>query len=554
MRTRVSFFTVLISTILIFSLLNSVTQSPSHASSLKLINAHRQVSASTSLINNINLPTPSWWSGNCDVNNNPGSTPLGSSYRGMITCGPFPPPDHTVYFPKGDIVQVNEWECTELAMRYLYLAYGQHPYVASGGQVVSNYPGTLLHQFNNLAGSGNAPQVGDIISSNTSNSDGHVVVVQAEDPTVPTSGTGNITVIDENGIAGSGGIETYHDNNWFVDSGVTSWLHPNTLVNSPNVTSYDNRLTSVATIAADNVWAVGYSQLSSGNYQTLIEHWDGSQWTIKTSPNLSGNNYLYGVAVLSSNNIWAVGSYGGGTLLLHYNGKTWASSTQGPGILYAITRVSPTEAWAVGYSSSGTDFELHLVGNTWTPFIGTNQGAQLLGISAVSTSNVWAVGMGGFGKTITLQWNGSSWNLVPSPNPGQNFNQLWGVTAISANDIWAVGRSDSSPNDAAFFTHWNGSQWGTPIILSVGTSSILTSVTAFSSKNVWTVGQYWTTAGSHPLIERWNGKIWSQISSPDGGANNYLNSITANRANGNIWAVGYAGTISYPQTLTEFYN
>jgi hypothetical protein len=43
-------------------------------------------------------------------------------------------------------------------------------------------------------------------------------------------------------------------------------------------------------------------------YQTLTEHWNGSQWSIVSSPN-SGkySNELYGVVAVSANNIWAAG-------------------------------------------------------------------------------------------------------------------------------------------------------------------------------------------------------------------------------------------------------
>jgi hypothetical protein len=34
------------------------------------------------------LPFPTWWSGDCNVNNHPGSYPLGGAYRGLKACGP----------------------------------------------------------------------------------------------------------------------------------------------------------------------------------------------------------------------------------------------------------------------------------------------------------------------------------------------------------------------------------------------------------------------------------------------------------------------------------
>jgi hypothetical protein len=572
MVKRFGFFRLFVGIILLVTLFSLGRISPSYASGF---NVPLQLTSSASLLNNINLPTPSWWSGTCDVNNNPGSSPLGSSYRGMPTCGPFPNvhPDHPVYFPKGDTVQVNEWECTELAMRYLYLAYGQHPYVAGGGQVVSNYPGTLLHQFSNVTGSGNAPHIGDIISSNTTDINGHVVVVQTEDPTVQTTGTGNITVIDENGIAGAGGIETYHDSNWLIDSGVTGWLHPNTLVASANPISNENGLRAVATVIATNnyqneianVWAVGHTLLQSGIDQALVEHWDGESWIANNPapPNLgTGNNDLYGVAVLSKNNIWAVGYYddsnGTETLLEHYNGKSWTAQTIGGGYLFAITKVSSSEAWAVGLDNSGNALTVHLLNGTWTTVPNPATATDLWGVSAVSASNVMAVGYSqSQTQTVALQWNGTSWTPTnpppPNPTPGQT-NRLFAVYALNATHIYAVGDT-SSNNTSGFVTTWNGSSWSNPVLVPSSIST-LSSVYALSSKNVWAVGQYGANGILNTLVFHYNGSSWSQISSPNGpgSISNQLLGVTINTQNGNVWAVGSTGTTGGLSTLTEFFN
>lgn len=36
------------------------------------------------------LPQPAWWGGECNVDNNPGSYKLDSSYAGVDACGPLP--------------------------------------------------------------------------------------------------------------------------------------------------------------------------------------------------------------------------------------------------------------------------------------------------------------------------------------------------------------------------------------------------------------------------------------------------------------------------------
>ena len=62
-------------------------------------------------------------------------------------------------------------------------------------------------------------------------------------------------------------------------------------------------------VAPDNVWAVGYyAGDQSAPKSTLIEHWDGTQWTIVPSPNPGNSNILNDVTFLSAADGWAVSS------------------------------------------------------------------------------------------------------------------------------------------------------------------------------------------------------------------------------------------------------
>jgi len=78
-------------------------------------------------------------------------------------------------------------------------------------------------------------------------------------------------------------------------------------------------LSNATAISDSNVWAVGTNINSSGNFQTVIEQWNGTSWSIVSSPDPgSGSNILVGVAGTSANDVWAVGGYdnGKGTLSL----------------------------------------------------------------------------------------------------------------------------------------------------------------------------------------------------------------------------------------------
>jgi hypothetical protein len=93
-----------------------------------------------------------------------------------------------------------------------------------------------------------------------------------------------------------------------------------------------NILNGIAALSSTNMWAVGYSQTPSGTgkKQSLIEHYNGKQWTIISSPNVGTNDtVLTGITVFSTTNIWVVGYYQTSTgsthtLIEHWNGTKWS--------------------------------------------------------------------------------------------------------------------------------------------------------------------------------------------------------------------------------------
>ncbi len=143
-------------------------------------------------------------------------------------------------------------------------------------------------------------------------------------------------------------------------------------VASPSVGNGASQLNGVAALAPNNVWAVGFSTPVAPPARaatlTLIEHWDGTGWTVVPSPNVGPNsvyqsNRLEGITAVSATDIWAFGSYfmanGSGqqkTLLLHWDGNTWTiapspSPSKGgfiSDILYAGVAPSPGNVWIVG--------------------------------------------------------------------------------------------------------------------------------------------------------------------------------------------------------------
>src|SRR5258708_37538799 len=76
------------------------------------------------------------------------------------------------------------------------------------------------------------------------------------------------------------------------------------VVPSPNPNG-NSGLSSVAVVSANDIWAVGTSGSQRGSGQTVIEHWNGTQWSVVQSPSTGSLfNKLYNVAVGSANKVW----------------------------------------------------------------------------------------------------------------------------------------------------------------------------------------------------------------------------------------------------------
>jgi hypothetical protein len=66
----------------------------------------------------------------------------------------------------------------------------------------------------------------------------------------------------------------------------------------------------VVALSATNVWAVG-GTTNDPFFQTMTEHWNGTQWKVVPSPSPgSGGSYVGSVAAISAKDVWTVGSSG----------------------------------------------------------------------------------------------------------------------------------------------------------------------------------------------------------------------------------------------------
>jgi hypothetical protein len=336
----------------------------------------------------------------------------------------------------------------------------------------------------------------------------------------------------------------------------------------PAPTPSDGTLNSVTTPSATQAWAVGSMDDGNGHPRALIEHWNGSAWTISPVPGL-GESELLSVRSASPTSIWAVGDVVNAqaqehTLILHWNGQAWARQpSPDPGnsrddSLTGVRAVSANNAWAVGSFSNGTDLRsliLHWTGTRWKQVASPSPApdAELLGVAATSAASAWAVG--GLSDATTplqpdlmmpagavksprdfiLRWNGHTWSQAASPSPGE-FDFLEAVGATSATSSWAVGTTGQGRFDQTLILHGDGQTWKqvtSPDPAGRGTSNFLTGVFASSASNAWAVGDTDDDDGSFVL--HWDGHRWRTAFGPFGFTE--LSGVAAS-SDGTAWAVG----------------
>jgi hypothetical protein len=231
---------------------------------------------------------------------------------------------------------------------------------------------------------------------------------------------------------------------------------------SPNAsTTTNNYLYSVTCTAGDECWAVG-SYSTGTAFQTLIEKWNGLSWSIVSSPNAGTlqDNYLYGVTCSSTSECWAVGnvssSSGSQTLIEKWDGTSWSivsspnPDTAQNDTLSAVNCAPAGGCWAVGYYYSDNGTAQTLIekwnGTLWSIVSSPNSSATqanfLNSVACASANECWAAGQYDNPTTQTLieKWNGTSWSIVSSPNASTTeTNSLNSVACTSALQCWAVG-------------------------------------------------------------------------------------------------------------------
>jgi hypothetical protein len=224
----------------------------------------------------------------------------------------------------------------------------------------------------------------------------------------------------------------------------TEWSSQQTPSREGSKESWLNKVSCVSTTACT---AVGVYTTSSGAWMALAEHWNGTGWSIQTTPIPGGasESWLTGVSCSSPALCTAAGAY------VNSAGKA----------------VTLAERW------NGTEWSIQT-----TPNPEGAKESRLNGVSCSSSNLCTAAGeyqnSAGKGVTLVERWNGTEWSIQTTPNPGGSFNTLAGVSCASSTECLAVGEYSTATGEFGLVERWNGTSWVTePAAMGVEVASLL---------------------------------------------------------------------------------
>jgi hypothetical protein len=180
------------------------------------------------------------------------------------------------------------------------------------------------------------------------------------------------------------------------------------IVTSPAFTGVSISNGAVSADSATDVWAIGFLATSPTTDENVSLHWDGTSWTLTPAAHLRFGG-VGPVAALSPADVWAVGTGPGvptggfsahpTAVIEHWDGTAWSvvpspnPNPQGNNGLVAVAGVSARDVWAVGHQLLGP-FTEHWNGKSWN-IVAAPAGVSFFGAMAGSSAGtVLAVGQG----------------------------------------------------------------------------------------------------------------------------------------------------------------
>jgi hypothetical protein len=347
-------------------------------------------------------------------------------------------------------------------------------------------------------------------------------------------------------------VETGYAERW---NGSTWTLQ--TVAKPSGTTGYG--LFGVSCVSATECTTSGTKVTTEVVYMPLAERWNGTTWTVESTPNGGGGQGFLagGVSCASASFCAAVGSDGLSKSLAEIYTSTpeWKltstanpaetvnSRLNGTSCMPATTECTAVGSYNLEFGSSlplaerwnGKEWKLQTVPNP-----SGSEETRLSKVSCPTTTSCEAVGYyrkSGVYRALAAVWNGTEWKLQTTPEPvGALSAQLEDVSCTAAGACTAVGNyKNSSGTTLSLAERWNGTEWKiqtTPNPTGAKKTEAA-GVSCATAESCVMVGRYENSSSKWvPFSETWNGIEWTvqAVSNPSGSVRTFAFGVSCTSA------------------------
>ena len=182
----------------------------------------------------------------------------------------------------------------------------------------------------------------------------------------------------------------------------------------------------------------------------------GGTWTQRPFPGKPGETVV-AAGASSPSDVWAFTQAGGGSRVLHDNGRAWSVAQTFGAQIGGASVAGKNDIWVFGADLFGTKAlgAWYFNGRTWRL-----TGSGLQGGSALTAASVWA-----FSGTRVYHFNGRRWagTQLSALLPAKmllNGPAITGIIALSAGNVYAIGNGNAEDEGGpTVVLHYNGSKW-----------------------------------------------------------------------------------------------
>ncbi|HXW33538.1 MAG TPA: hypothetical protein VEJ87_03100, partial [Acidimicrobiales bacterium] len=262
-------------------------------------------------------------------------------------------------------------------------------------------------------------------------------------------------------------------------------------VPEPSAT-FTGKLLGTTCSSKSNCLAVGWGSTTGSLLSTLVEHWNGKAWAQQTSPNPTGPGDVFpqlnAVSCSGPSDCTTVGtdftlSNTANTVAEKWNGSSWSVATTPDengattSTLSGVSCVNSDFCMSVGSATTTSPDVVSLAeewnGSSWsienTPNVSGAIQTFLTSVSCPAADECLAVGysLASAGTDpIVEQWDGNTWTLVNPPTPtGSADNELTSIACPLVSTCYAAGRTYATSSSAplTLAEEWNGTSWSTMV-------------------------------------------------------------------------------------------